>query len=123
MQAGQRAGGQAVAGARHQALVLEQGDDARRALQDLDRRDDDQLQHRRRIGDRGGDLGRARWVSSVYGVRDLMLSFAVAPMWRTYVICVLIGLLLATRLSSVAAAPDAGEPVADRPAAPARRRR
>ena len=51
VQTGQRPGRQAVAGARHQALVLEQGDHAGRALQDLDRRDDDQLQHGRRVGD------------------------------------------------------------------------
>ena len=65
MQAGQRARGQAVAGARHQAVALEQRDHARRALQDLDRRDDDQLQHGRRIGDRRGDLSRTRGVHHV----------------------------------------------------------
>jgi len=40
---GQRAAGQTIAGARHQALVFEQRDDPGRALQDFHRLDDDEL--------------------------------------------------------------------------------
>ncbi len=43
VQTRERSGGQAVAGARHQSVVLEQGDHAGRALQDLHRGDHDEL--------------------------------------------------------------------------------